>query len=77
MSLSERLFVRLVSAVRTMADPQAKARAARAFAPEPHRRHLELLARPATIRALAYSSLLTLIVTLASTSGAPFIYFQF
>ncbi len=44
MSLSERLFTRLLSAFRTLTDPAAKARAARAFAPAAERRRLELLA---------------------------------
>lgn len=53
MSLGERLFSRILSAVRTLADPEAGARAARAFAPEPERRRLELLASAVAGRRVA------------------------
>lgn len=53
MSLGERLFSRLLSAVRTMTDPEAKARAARAFAPAAERRRLELLASALAGRRIA------------------------
>ena len=44
MSFGERLFARLLAAIRAVADPQARVRAARAAAPAQSRRHLALLA---------------------------------
>ncbi|MEZ4362007.1 MAG: VWA domain-containing protein [Kofleriaceae bacterium] len=44
MDLTERLFVRLLSAIRTLGDPRARRRAAGAVELDPLRRHLELLA---------------------------------